>query len=327
MHKSPFSCTLHKTKQYHVITLSYCPTPKREKPITVSIAPELGSNMFSLTYGNDEIIVHKKALLEKRGFTGNFVLFPTPNRVKNFTYTWSNKRIVLKKRGKIVEIHGLVYDEPWKYGNPHIENNCATVRTWIDIDKRSPLFEAFPFPCRLTLTYALTPKGVQITYTVKNLGNQKLPFGFALHPYFARLSGNDKTFISVPAKSWMESPKDTLLPTGKLISVAGKPYDIRKPVAVGTLDVDHVYTHLTPGRFATIQYAKQRIMVTLKTSKDFTHVVVYTGDPNAVCIENQTCSTDAHNLHERGLGRASHLLIIPPHQSHTGHVLYKVTSY
>jgi aldose 1-epimerase len=67
--------------------------------------------------------------------------------------------------------------------------------------------------------------------------------------------------------------------------------------------------------------------VTLRTSKEFTHAVVYTGHPKAVCIENQTCSTDAHNLWKRGLKKESHLLILPPGKSHTGYILYKIQKY
>ena len=125
----------------------------------------------------------------------------------------------------------------------------------------------------------------------------------------------------------MESPKDTLLPTGKLIPVRGHPYDIRKPTSVGKLSLDHVYTDIPPGMFARIDYTTKKIQVTLETSPDFTHAVVYTGHPGAVCIENQTCSTDAHNLWNKGLKEASHLLIVPPQQSHTGHIIYEVTGY
>jgi galactose mutarotase-like enzyme len=53
-------------------------------------------------------------------------------------------------------------------------------------------------------------------------------------------------------------------------------------------------------------------------------MVVYTGHKNAVCIENQTCSTDAHNLWDKKLRKESHLIVTPTGQSHTGHVDYVV---
>ncbi len=83
-----FSSTIEQTGTLGpVVTLKYTPISDTEKPITVSIAPERGSNMFKFTYGNYDIIYTEPELLQSCGFTGNFVLFPTPNRVKDATYT------------------------------------------------------------------------------------------------------------------------------------------------------------------------------------------------------------------------------------------------
>ncbi len=322
-----FNFHIEKKKNYHVVTLSYKPKNSEEKPLIASIAPELGSNLFSLVWGGHRIIVSKSQLLEKCGFTGCFVLFPTPNRVRNFAYSWQGRDIPVKKRGNVVQIHGLVFDEPWRFTKPVVTRRGVSFQTVIAISKKSPLFEAFPFPCLLMLEYKLYPNGIYVTYTVTNNGSSELPFGFALHPYFNRLSGSDKTYIMVPAKSWMEAPSDTLLPTGKLIPVDGKPYDLRKPVPLKKLHLDHVYTNMEPNRYASIDYQTQRIKVQLKTSKDFTHVVVYTGDSDAVCIENQTCSTDAHNLNAAGLIKESHLMIVKPKQSHSGFINYEMLPY
>jgi aldose 1-epimerase len=317
---SEFSFKIQKKKNYHIVTLS-------SESLSAKIAPELGSNLFSLTYHEKDIIISDKKLLETYGFTGCFVLFPTPNRVRSFTYSWLGKKIPLKKHGNFVEIHGLVFTEPWKFTKPVVTKRGVSFKTSISVTKKSSLFEGFPFPCLLTLEYKLYSKGIKIIYTVKNTGSSDLPFGFALHPYFNRVSGNDKTYILVPARSWMESPSDTLLPTGKLIPVAGKPYDLRRPIALSKLQLDHVFTDLQPKKFAIIDYQTQHIKIHLLTSSDFTHTVVYTGEPRSVCIENQTCSTDAHNLWARGLKKESHLMIIKPDLSHTGYICYEVSSY
>jgi len=328
MNQDEFSSTIINTKQFGpIVTLHYAPKKRTGLPMSVSIAPGKGSNLFSWTYGDNDIIYCDKKLLAKCGFTGNFILFPTPNRVKNFTYRWNDKDIVMKKRGKIVELHGLVFTEPWDYEKPKINKHSISLTCSISITKNSPLYEAFAFPCRLTVVYTLYSNSVCVEYTVKNNSNEALPFGFALHPYFNRLSGDNQTYIRVPAKHWMESPKDTLLPTGKLIDVAGKAYDIRKAAAVGKLALDHVYTGLTPHAFASIDYRTKHFRVDLITSKEFTHAVVYTGEPHAVCIENQTCSTDAHNLWAKGLKKESHLLVVSPGQSKTGFISYIIRPY
>jgi len=55
-------------------------------------------------------------------------------------------------------------------------------------------------------------------------------------------------------------------------------------------------------------------------------MVVYTQQPAFFCVENQTCSTDAHNLYARGLKDISHLLTVRPGSKDTGWVHYLLTS-
>jgi aldose 1-epimerase len=326
MDNSPFSFSIDTTTHpYTVISLVYNPTTG--KPMKVQVAPEQGSNMFSWFYGADTIIVYDEQILAKRGFTGNFVLFPTPNRVKDFTYLWQGRAIPLIKHGKKVDIHHqLVYDEPWQYDTPVVSADSVALSTHITIDPHSPLFEGFPFPCTLTLTYTLTVSGIRVTYSVENLGESDLPFGFGLHPYFNRLSGNDKTMVSIPADMVMEASEDRY-PTGKLLPVSGTSFDLRTPRALSTLTLDDVYTKLTPGQSAFVDYQTQGFKVFLKASEDFTHTVIYTGDAQAVCIENQTCSTDAHNLYAAGFTQESHLLVVPPKATHQGWISYEIEQH
>jgi aldose 1-epimerase len=219
-----------------------------------------------------------------------------------------------------------VYDEVFSYEEPIITDTSASVTTVLHIDSSSPLYASYPFACTLRLTYTVTTESVTVSYTVVNEGNSEMPFGFGLHPYFSKLSGDEQTYITIPAKSWMESPKDTLLPTGILIDVSGKPYNVNTSRPIAELSLDHVYTDLTPHHYATIFYKTIGVTVELKPSEDFTHMVVYTGNAGGVCIENQTCSTNAINLHNRGFAKESHVLVIQPATSHSGHVAYNLSS-
>jgi aldose 1-epimerase len=61
--------------------------------------------------------------------------------------------------------------------------------------------------------------------------------------------------------------------------------------------------------------------VRLSGSAAFTHLVVFTPpDRPFFCIENQTSSTDAHNLWADGKREESHLLVVPPGKASSGHV-------
>jgi len=142
--------------------------------------------------------------------------------------------------------------------------------------------------------------------------------------YFTKLSGDDGTFLSVPAASVMETTPD-LLPTGKLIDTAGGPFDLRRPRSLGSLDLDHVFTRLHPPRTPVIEHRTLGLTLRLESSAGFGHVVVYSPKGEQYfCVENQTCSTDAHNLYARGLVPESGLQTAPAEGQASGTVSFVV---
>ena len=107
--------------------------------------------------------------------------------------------------------------------------------------------------------------------------------------------------------------------------MAGTPCDLRRPVAVGSLDLDHVFTGLPAGQHARVEYRGLGLAVRLEATPDFSHLVLYTPRGEGFfCLENQTCSTDAHNLYDRGFRSESGLKTVPPGQSRSGSVTYSV---
>jgi len=120
-----------------------------------------------------------------------------------------------------------------------------------------------------------------------------------------------------------------LLPTGRLVPLAETPQlDARLPRSLEGFVVDDVYWGLAPERPVTIDLRPVRRRLELRASESFTHLVVYTPAERAwFCVENQTCSTDAHNLYARGLAQESHLIVVEPGQSSTGWVEYRFAAY
>lgn len=67
------------------------------------------------------------------------------------------------------------------------------------------------------------------------------------------------------------------------------------------------------------------LTVKITTSKDFTHAVVYTGEKEKyTAVEQQTCSTDAHNLDARGFTKEAHLIRLKLGGIHHGWTKYTV---
>lgn len=280
----------------------------KNKNLSLTLAPEYGSNLISLKYKNQELIYTDEKLLKTHGFTGCFVLWPFPNRVRN-------KRYVFK--GKTYSLENLTlprwYHHAFARGLNWQSNQIspAAAQTWLNHDPTSPCWQNFPWASRLSLTYTLEADGLKIGYEVRNLDRTELGYGFGLHPLFKNAAA-----IKVPAKYVMESDKD-LLPTGKLL-----PASLDKLTPVKDLNLDHVFTDLSGPQ--TVAFAND-LNLTISASPDFTHAVVYTGEKEKyTAVEQQTCSTDAHNLDASGFTKEAHLIRIKPGGAFRGWIKYSV---
>lgn len=328
---SPYSAEVFHNPELNttIIALSYTDPSDPARSLRAEIAPDLGSNFYRLQAGEHELLFWEADKLKERGHTGNFVLWPFPNRVRDKKYTYRGKRYnfdgVPRDQGSL--IHGLVSDRSWAYEQPRASGQDASVTTYVEMNENSPYFSAYPFICRLALTYALTSAGITITYTVTNKDTQPLPHGFALHPYFNLPGSPRETLITLPAARVMETDQD-LLPTGRLLDVNTVMYaqfDLNQPVPLSHLKLDHVYTSLPAASDALIEHTSHGLRLRISASADFTHTVIYTlGHGPFVCLENQTCSTDAINLFQHDRQDIAHLIEVQPGTRSSGFISYAV---
>ncbi len=291
--------------------------------LAARVCPEAGANLFSLVLGETELLHAPTDLKSLRGAgTGIPILYPTPNRVRNGRFTFEDREFKFSDDGRTT-IHGLVLRAPWKSEPPRPDGDGVTLRTWIDFEPGTAHYDRFPVKNRLAVDYRLSARAVRISFTVENRDSRRLPFGFALHPYFRILGARDQTFLQVPAQARMEATPD-LLPTGALLPLEGAPFDLRRPRPLSELALDDVFWGVKPDEAPCYEARDAGVRVELPASEHFTHMVVYTpkGRP-FFCMENQTCSTDAHNLHARGLVKEAHLLIAEPGRSVSGWVEFR----
>jgi aldose 1-epimerase len=305
--------------------------------VLAEVVPAFGSNLRRLSVGGVEILRGDAELLRRRWWTGTLVLWPIPNRVRGKRYEFGGRSVdlhdVVRPEGNEPLIHGLVDDRAWQHEPPSATATGASVRTWFEITPASDVFRWYPFPSRLSLELAVRPSGVRVGYRVDNLGDEPLPFAFALHPYFELVDGAASEVI-VPADGVMDADEE-LLPTGTVDAMGAGGFDLRRATPIVDLDLDHVLTRLHPGAPPTLRFPTTGIQVEARASEEFTHVVLFTRRARAegyVCLENQTGSTDAINLHARAeatgdedLRRAAHLLVLPAGAAHEGWIEYVVS--
>ena len=249
---------------------------------------------------------------------GSPVLYPLPNRVRGGVYTFAGKSYDQIKNGKRVVLHSLVINEPFKYSEPVISDDSITLTLWVDFKPGEAVYEGFPFEHKFSMSYILSDEDLKIAYTVDNLSDSELPYGFGIHPFFFRHSGDDDTLVSLPANKVLECDAD-VLPTGNIIQVEGSGFDMRAPRAVRDLKFDTNFFGYPPGEAAEIYYPSLGYKVALRTTDDFNHIMFFITPGNSwFCVENMTCSVNAHNLYNEGLRGESGLIILAPRASKTG---------
>lgn len=300
--------------------------------LDVRVVPRAGCNVFSIRHQGEEILRQPQALRELPGTKhGVPILYPTPNRVRDSIFTFCGREFQFTPNNNANFIHGLVHSAPWEVvefrelvDRRGVASAAAELECRIVFGPGHVWFDLFPLPHIVNLVIRVADSSVRWTYCVDNtLGTAPVPFGFGLHPWFVYQGPRSETWLTVPATHWMQAID--LVPTGRLIDLSRTAIDLRQARSLEGFFVDDVYFGMAEDRPAVIEHRAAGRKVTLSASSDFTHAVVYTpADKDAFCVENQTCSTDAHNLFARELAEAAHLIVVPPGETHRGHVAYEV---
>lgn len=294
-----------------------------KRSLEARIAPYAGANLFGFSYGETELILGPASLEKFDGSRfGTPVLYPTPCRIPGGKFTFLEKKFDFGINRDDTHIHGLVRNQPWQYETPRVDENGVSFRTWIEFAPGSPLYKKFGYDHTLSLVYSLDERGLRIAYEVANRASEPLPYGFGFHPYFNYPGAREEVFLTVPAAGYMVM--ENLIPTGGIAELAGK-YDLRLPVRAADVVLDDVFTGMVPEQPAVIEWRESGVRLTLNASKEFTHLIVYDQPENPFfCVENLTCSPDAHNLYAKGFPAESGLKIVPPGGKSGGWVRYVV---
>lgn len=281
--------------------------------LTAYINPEDGMNVFKLCHDETEIVSYQEERAKSGAAYGIPILFPTPNRTKDGIFTFEGQSYAAK-------MHGIARKACFKIEEAAANASKATIMGSLMIQKDTVFYTEFPFVCALTVQITLTKEGLQYHYEVENQDEKRLPFGFALHPFFNKI--NDETKVWLWAESVMLKNED-YIPNGQTQLVKGTVYDLTKEKKVSELALDDVYMTLSERPSAILTF--EGFQVIMESSEDFTHIVVYTPKNQAFfCVEPQTCATDAINLYERGEKEVSGLIVLEPGERSCGEVTFKI---
>jgi aldose 1-epimerase len=231
------------------------------------------------------------------------VLIPFPNRIRDGRYRFrgTSYDLPLNEPELGNAIHGLVR---WANWTPLRQRPSRLVMGLV-LHAR----HGYPFVLSLRVAFTLTPTGVRVRQTVRNLGAGAAPYGAGFHPYLSVGTPLvDDCSLTLPADSYLPAD-DRMIPTGKA-SVAGTELDFRRPSAIGDVELDTGFTDLerAPDGTARLELAAPggRPSVAVLLDRGYPYVQVFTGDGlpepgrrRALAIEPYTCAPNAFN---NGLG-------------------------
>jgi aldose 1-epimerase len=282
------------------------------RAIEMKYSPENGCNMFSFICDETQYLFEKTNFQGDLMLLGSPILYPSPNRIRNAQFTFDDREFRFEPNEGTNFLHGLVTSYPWDHDEPEITSDSVSVRNTVSFIEGNDLYHKYPVENRLELTYTLKKDRVCLDFRVVNLDKKhRLPFGLGIHPYFNLIGSREDICLHVPAKKWMEAVDR--LPTGNLIDLADSPGDMSLPTPLSELNLDDVYWGMEPDQPQSIYYDKLGRRLIFHASEIFTHSCIFCPPHLPLfCVENQTCSADAHNLHAQGFPNAANLLILEP---------------
>jgi aldose 1-epimerase len=263
------------------------------------VAPAWGANLFCWSDGAAILEpVPLDEVARKPTSYGIPLLLPFPNRVAGGAFTFAGRRYEVDPPR-----HGFVRARPWAVQDCGAsDDGGAWIRCAIDTADFPELAAQYPSTLRAVVSHRLRDRTLNLHVDATNTGDQVMPFGFGIHPYFRR---PDRGTLEVPAaRRWQLADS---LPTGERVEV-DPATDLREPRPVSDLQLDDIYTDLATGDDGRVRCvladpdAGQRTVIEADGAM-FPHSVIYRAPAprSAICIEPYTCPTDAFNLATRGV--------------------------
>ena len=264
--------------------------------LEASFLPGLGLLGTSLRHRGEELLALPGGVEGYRDghVTGLPLLAPWANRLPGWRYRAAGVEVDLDGLDLHTDpgglpIHGtLTAHRGWRPGRLAADADRAVLEAGLDYGDWPELLAAFPFPHRLTVTFALQGASLAVTTTLAATGDRPVPVAFGWHPYL-RLPGAPRAAwrLLLPFRTHLELD-DRGLPTGK---AADEPAEA---APVGERTFDDLYTlGADPAeRRLGLEAAGRRLVVGYGDGYD--HAQVF-APPEAefVCLEPMTAPTAA----------------------------------
>jgi aldose 1-epimerase len=264
--------------------------------LEASFMPGLGLLGTSLRHRGEELLALPGGVEGYRDghVTGLPLLAPWANRLAGWRYRAAGVEVDLDGLDLHTDpgglpIHGtLTAHRGWRLERLAADADRAVLEAGLDYGDWPELLAAFPFPHRLTVTFALQGASLAVTTTLAATGDRPVPVAFGWHPYL-RLPGAPRAAwrLLLPSRTHLELD-DRGLPTGK---AADEPAEAA-PVGERTFDDLYALDADPAARRLGLEVAGRRLVVGYGDGYDHAQVFAPPG-AEFVCLEPMTAPTAA----------------------------------
>lgn len=259
----------------------------RDGAITVGIVPDCGGSLtrFDVRIGEKSVDVLRPWVEPPPGLHRSlgaacFPLVPYGGRLREGRFNFGGRRFQhpLNALPERHSSHGNGWTRPWNLD--HLDRRQAIMS--LDADAAAP----FAYRCLQILT--LTPTGLSITLSARNLCPYRVPMGFGLHPYFANRRQARVTMTAPRRWRWDTQLMPVAEESNPDVDGFSKGQSVADlPVAAEYADWDGA---------AVIDWPDSRLRVKLQTRPPLRHVVMWMPlGKDFFCLEPISHASDALN--------------------------------
>jgi aldose 1-epimerase len=259
----------------------------------LAIWPELGGSLVSADYRLDGAWVRatqpvNEAALARRhpSWLGCYPLLPWCNRLDGGRFRFNDRevQVPINRPELNLAIHGFGCFRPWRVSDVG-QNSVALAQTFREVGN--------PYAYEAMLSYRIEDESLIIDLAVENAGEEPLPFGIGLHPFFRRTPATVAQFVTGGS---LEND-ERKLPT-RFVDCAHGPDAGTGLPAASLLGVDRGFVGWDGN--ATLDWREEGRRLRLMSSPTLRllHLFVPADDRQAICLEPVSHVIDVVNRRE-----------------------------
>ena len=241
--------------------------------------------------------------------TSCYPLIPFSNRVKDGRFTFEGREYHLEPNlpGHPHPLHGHGWRCEWKV----LEQTEDSV-----VLAYSRSASDFPSQQSATQRFRLLPGALQVDLELRNTGNEAMPAGIGLHPFFPKPA--DTRLQANLANVWLGT--DDCIPVTRV--AVPERWDFSTGRELADLALDHCFGGWA--RRAQVDWPARGVKLAIEATEPLSHAVIYSPPgQDFFCFEPVSNANDAFNLSARGVDGVG-LVVMEPGASLGARVTFTV---